>query len=59
MVMLNVDGGFSIVPVREIVEVEVKRREPLREDKVALQQVDYWAKILLDNVFEAMAKPRR
>jgi hypothetical protein len=52
----------EIVPVREIVEVEVKRREP-QPEKIATAEAwvkmqEYQQNVVL-NVMQAMAKPRR
>jgi len=51
----------QIVPVKEIVEVEVKRREPQKQKTEFnyVREGSPWERILLDNVFKAMAKPRR
>jgi hypothetical protein len=55
----------EIVPVREIVQVEVKRREPRQDSRTAtevrmrMEEFSYHANVVLSNIFEAMAKPKR
>jgi len=48
----------EIISVREIVEVEVKRREEPQEFQVTNKQAEYWDN-LLQKTWKAMAKPRK